>query len=312
MGEKNLYGYEQYVRESKECLVQPLVFQQKESVETTAGYVYKFFQDNPESDYAAFFESLRDFSRTPGDVKSKTAYILMEEIFEYSGLIPPVRARLCQKIIDISFGGVGTGVAAKILGISERVVINVKKWYANENLKSLYDDFADKYLHGDPKSVDELIKALIRYRKDFNAAYVAKVAASYPDESTATKDRKKLVKKKQKRIRALKKGVFNWDDEIDFEEVFKTSEYIEEEPKRKIDFYSDEDDDFNEYDRRLESQVITPPAWYVEEVWGNFKLPGIHLPPEMWARYLSIYEKKRIGKARSFPRTSHSTPPNNT
>lgn len=69
-----------------------------------------------------------------------------------------------------------------------------------------------------PKSLDELLGALILYRKDFNAKYVAKVAASFPEVGAVKNGRKKLVRKKQKRIHDLKKGVFNWDDEIDFQE----------------------------------------------------------------------------------------------
>lgn len=54
----------------------------------------------------------------------------------------------------------------------------------------------------------------------------------------------------------------------------------------------------SEYDKLLESQVVTPPAWYIEEVWGRLRLPGIHLPPDMMSRYLTIYEKKRRNVSR--------------
>lgn len=299
-----------FINKSKECIINPVDFKWKEYVVTSAKEIHKFFQDNPEADYAAFCESLQGLSRTPGSDRSKSTYFLMEEILEYSGLIPSARAKLCKKIIDVSFGGVGTRTISKILDVPERVVINVRKWWTKENLKALYDDFESKYLNGKPKSVDELIEALIRCRKDFNAAYVAKDTARFPDESTVKKGRKKLIIRKSKRIQDLKRGVFNWDDEIDFQEIFRTSEYVEEEQRAsKVDAYADEEDVYSEYDRRLEAQVITPPAWYVEEVWGKYKLPGVHLPPEMWARYLGIYEKKRRAAARSSPRTSHYTPP---
>ena len=54
----------------------------------------------------------------------------------------------------------------------------------------------------------------------------------------------------------------------------------------------------SEYDKLLESQVVAPPAWYIEEVWGRLRLPGIHLPPEMMSRYLELYEKKRRNVSR--------------
>lgn len=314
MNDAQTVYFRKFMENSKECIINPIFFRWKDSVETTAKEIYKFFQDNPKADYAAFYESLRGFSKTPGSDRSKPTYLLMEEILEYSGLIPPVRAKLCQKIIDVSFGGVGPRTISKILGVQERIVIHVRNTYLKNNTKALYDDFADKYLNGGPKSVDELIEALIRCRKDFNVEYVAKDAARFPDESTVKKGRKKLIKAKRNRIQYLKRGVFNWGDEIDFKEVFRTSEYVEEEQEPinveegqepiNVEAYADEDDVYSEYDRRLEAQVITPPAWYIEEVWGKFKLPGIHLPQEMFSRYLSLYEKKRNGEKRTLPRIS--------
>ena len=218
MSETQTDEYRRFVSECKKCLISPQFFKRKEAVETTAKEVYQFFKDNPKADYVAFFGSLRELSSTPGTDRTKQSFCIMEEILEYSGLIPPVRAKLCQKIVEQSFGGVGTGVVAKILNIPERVVINVKRWRSKDNLKSLYDEFAEKFLNDSPKSLDELLDALILYRKDFNAKYVAKVAASFPEVGAVKNGRKKLVRKKQKRIHDLKKGVFNWDDEIDFQE----------------------------------------------------------------------------------------------
>ncbi len=291
MSETQTDDYRGFVLECKKCLISPQFFKRKESVETTAKEVYQFFKDNPKADYAAFFGSLRELSSTPGTDRTKQSFCIMEEILEYSGLIPSVRAKLCQKIVAQSFGDVGSGVVAKILNIPERVVINVKRWHVKDTLKPLYDEFAEKFLNNPPKSLDELLDALILYRKDFNAKYVAKVAASFPKVGAVKNGRKKLVKKKQKRIHDLKKGVFNWDDEIDFQEVFNSNTPVKEDDEKNVDAYEDEEDVYSRYDRELEAQVITPPAWYIEKVWGEYQLPGIHLPPEMWERYLSIYEK---------------------
>ena len=71
-----------------------------------------------------------------------------------------------------------------------------------------------------------------------------------------------------------------------------------------IESEKDDESDDSEYDKLLESQVATPPAWYIEEVWGRLRLPGIHLPPEMMSRYLSLYEQKRNGTRRTSPRLS--------
>ena len=107
---------------------------------------------------------------------------------------------------------------------------HILRWFYEEVLQRFYlyvnwryatslsYEFAEKFLNDSPKSLDELLDALILYRKDFNAKYVAKVAASFPEVGAVKNGRKKLVRKKQKRIHDLKKGVFNWDDEIDFQE----------------------------------------------------------------------------------------------
>lgn len=93
-----------------------------------------------------------------------------------------------------------------------------------------------------------------------------------------------------------------------FDYLAEMEDKAAEKELQALDDESEKNDD-SEYDKLLESQVVTPPAWYIEEVWGRLRLPGIHLPPEMMARYLSLYEKKRNGTRRTYPRTSHFTPP---
>lgn len=299
--------YSKFFLECKKCLVSPLFFKKKESVVAAAKETYQFFKDNPKTDYVAFFDFIRELSAIHGTDKTKQCFCAMEEILEYSGLIPSVRAKLCQKIVAQSFGGVGDRVVSKILNIPERVVINVRRWYAKDNLKPLYDEFAEKFLSNPPKSLDELLDALIRYRKDFNAEYVAKVAERLSEAGTVRDGRKKLSKRTRERIRYLENSAFNWDNEIDFQEVFESKAPVEED-EMDVDAYEDEEEVYSKYDRELEAQVVTPPAWYIEEVWGKYKLPGIHLPQEMMARYLSLYEKKRNGKARPLYRASYFNP----
>lgn len=294
MSEDTNNEYKKFFLECKKCLISPLFFKKKESVVTAAKEVYQFFKDNPKADYVAFFDFIRELSSIPGTDRTKQNFCVMEEILEYSGLIPSVRAKLCQKIVAQSFGGVGDRVVSKILNIPERVVINVKRWHTKDNLKPLYDEFAEKFLNDSPKSLDELLDALIRYRKDFNAKYVAKVAERLSEVGAVKGGRKKLSKKTRDRIRYFKKGVFNWDDEIDFQAVFESNAPVEEDDEKNVDAYKDEEEVYSRYDRELEAQVVTPPAWYIEKVWGEYKLPGIHLPADMWDRYLSIYEKKLI------------------
>ena len=125
----------------------------------------------------------------------------------------------------------------------------MKRWHAKDNLNPLYDEFAEKFLNDSPKSLDELLDALILYRKDFNAKYVAKVAASFPEVGAVKNGRKKLVRKKQKRIHDLKKGVFNWDDEIDFQAVFESNTPVEEDDEKNVDAYEDEEEVYSRYDR---------------------------------------------------------------
>lgn len=183
---------------------------------------------------------------------------------------------------------------------------HILRWFYEEVLQRFYlyvnwryatslsYEFAEKFLNDSPKSLDELLDALILYRKDFNAKYVAKVAERLSEVGAVKGGRKKLSKKTKDRIRYFKKGVFNWDDEIDFQAVFESNTPVEEDDERNVDAYNDEEEFYSRYDRELEAQVITPPAWYIEKVWGEYKLPGIHLPADMWDRYLSIYEKKLI------------------
>ena len=302
MREDSNNEYRKFFLECKKCLTSPLFFKKKESVVTAAKEVYQFFKDNPKADYVAFFEFIRELSSTPGTDRTKQNFCVMEEILEYSGLIPDVRVKLCQKIVAQSFGGVGDRIVSKILNIPERVVINVRRWHAKDNLKPLYDEFAEKFLSNSPKSLDELLDALIRYRKDFNATYVAKVAERL-SEIGAVRNGRKLSKKTRERIRYLENSAFNWDNEIDFQSVFESKAPVEED-EMNGDAYEDEEESYSRYDRELEAQVVTPPAWYIEEVWGKFKLPGIHLPQEMFSRYLSLYEKKRNGEKRTLPRIS--------
>lgn len=150
MSETQTDEYRKFFLECKKCLISPLFFKRKESVVAAAKEVYQFFKDNPKADYAAFFGSIRELSSTPGTDRTKQNFCVMQEILEYSGLIPPVRAKLCQKIVAQSFGGVGDRVVSKILNIPERVVINVKRWHTKDNLKPLYDEFAEKFLNNPP------------------------------------------------------------------------------------------------------------------------------------------------------------------
>lgn len=134
------------------------------------------------------------------------------------------------KRIELTAPGIESGLAFE----SEQMIVtdvdagapcvgrksHILRWFYEEVLQRFYlyvnwryatslsYEFAEKFLNDSPKSLDELLDALILYRKDFNAKYVAKVAASFPKVGAVKNGRKKLVKKKQKRIHDLKKRRF--------------------------------------------------------------------------------------------------------
>lgn len=209
--------------------------------------------------------------------------------------------------------GAGYRTIAKQLGVKDRLIRRIMEQSSCFLRPTLYFDFEEKYLKNGRPSIKELVDALIRHRKDFNRFCMDGILQEYELKKGSGLDPDKLYKiHKQKldRQNDLIDSWIDWDGEIDvykeigtdkeLEEIKKISktdpQEIIEKAKETKDVDDEESDDPGEnvYGAMLESQVITPPAWYIEKVWGEYKLPGIHLPADMWDRYLSIYEKKLI------------------
>lgn len=294
----------------KPCLVNPLYFEKKESIEFCAKKVCKYFDDNPCADYKDFHEWTLDYSKVYSETPNRMQLTVIEQILEFAGLVPRVYARLLSDIKNVKLKGVGEKTVAKTLNLP--LVLVRKILYGNSSVflgADLYFEFEEKYLKSESPSFRELINALIRHRKDFNRFVMDEILKEYEDKKGANPTVDKLYdvyKQKMDRRIDLKDSWIDWDGEIvvykelsgakEVKEIraFQTSIHrLKTNKEISTEDYDDEYDE-NAYDKKLEAQVITPPAWYIEKVWGEHKLPGIHLPLEMWNRYLSIYEKKLI------------------
>lgn len=292
----------------KPCLINPLYFEKKESIEFCAKKVCKYFDDNPCADYKDFHEWTLGYSKVYSETPNRMQLTVIEQILEFAGLVPRVYARLLSDIKNVKLKGVGEKTVAKTLNLP--LVLVRKFLYGNSPVflgADLYFEFEEKYLKSESPSFRELINALIRHRKDFNRFVMDEILKEYEDKKGANPTTDKLYdvyKQKMDRRIDLKDSWIDWDGEIDvYKELsgakevkeiraFQTSVHrLKTNKEISTEDYDDEYDE-NAYDKKLEAQVITPPAWYIEKVWGEHKLPGIHLPLEMWNRYLSIYEKK--------------------
>ncbi len=292
----------------KPCLINPLYFEKKESVEFCAKKVFNYFDDNPCADYKDFHEWTLGYSKVYSETPNRMQLTVIEQILEFAGLVPRVYARLLSDIKNVKLKGFGEKTVAKTLNLPLVLVRKILSGNSPVFLGAdLYFEFEEKYLKSESPSFRELINALIRHRKDFNRFVMDEILKEYEDKKGANPTVVKLYdvyKQKTDRRIDLKDSWIDWDGEIDvYEELsgakevkeiraFQTSVHrLKTNKEISTEDYDDEYDE-NAYDKKLEAQVITPPAWYIEKVWGEHKLPGIHLPLEMWNRYLSIYEKK--------------------
>ena len=292
----------------KPCLINPLYFEKKESVEFCAKKVFNYFDDNPCADYKDFHEWTLGYSKVYSETPNRMQLTVIEQILEFAGLVPRVYARLLSDIKNVKLKGFGEKTVAKTLNLPLVLVRKILSGNSPVFLDAdLYFEFEEKYLKSESPSFRELINALIRHRKDFNRFVMDEILKEYEDKKGANPTVVKLYdvyKQKTDRRIDLKDSWIDWDGEIDvYEELsgakevkeiraFQTSVHrLKTNKEISTEDYDDEYDE-NAYDKKLEAQVITPPAWYIEKVWGEHKLPGIHLPLEMWNRYLSIYEKK--------------------
>ena len=292
----------------KPCLINPLYFEKKESVEFCAKKVFNYFDDNPCADYKDFHEWTLGYSKVYSETPNRMQLTVIEQILEFAGLVPRVYARLLSDIKNVKLKGFGEKTVAKTLNLPLVLVRKILSGNSPVFLGAdLYFEFEEKYLKSESPSFRELINALIRHRKDFNRFVMDEILKEYEDKKGANPTVVKLYdvyKQKTDRRIDLKDSWIDWDGEIDvYEELsgakevkeiraFQTSVHrLKTNKDISTEDYDDEYDE-NAYDKKLEAQVITPPAWYIEKVWGEHKLPGIHLPLEMWNRYLSIYEKK--------------------
>ena len=248
--------------------------------------------------------SSKVYSETP----NRMQLTVLEQILEFAGFIPRVCSRLLSDIKNARSGGAGEKTIAKTLhiplGLVRKILFEDSPVFLGADL---YFEFKDKYLKSETPSFRELINALVRHRKDYNRFVMDQILKEYEDKKGANPSVVKLYDiYKQKTDRRLKRkdSWIDWDGDIDvYEELsgskevkeiraFQTSVHQMKANKEIVHIECDEEYEENAYDKKLEEQVITPPAWYIEKVWGEHKMPGIHLPLEMWNRYLSLYERK--------------------
>lgn len=292
----------------KPCLINPLYFEKKESVNLCAKIVYKYFEDNPCADYKDFHEWTLGYSKVYSEAPNRMQLTVIEQILEFAGFVPRVCARLLSDIKKARSGGAGEKTIAKTmnlpLGLVRKIIYEDSPVFLRDDLLFA---FKEKYLKTETPSFSELINALVRCRKDYNRYVMDQILKEYEEKKGVNPSVVKLYdiyKQKIDRRLRLKDSWIDWDGEIDiYEELngakevkeiraFRTSVHQMKANKEIVHIECDEEYDENAYDKKLEEQVITPPAWYIEKVWGEHRLPGIHLPLEMWNRYLSIYEKK--------------------
>lgn len=301
------------------CLINPLYFEKKESVNLCAKKVFKYFEDNPCADFKDFHEWTLNYSKVYSETPNRMQLTVLEQILEFAGFVPHVCARLLSDIKTARESGAGEKTIAKSLniplGLVRKILFEDSPVFLSADL---FFEFQEKYLKSKTPSFRELINALIRHRKDYNRFVMDQILQEYEDKKGSNPSVVKLYdiyKQKTDRRLKLKNSWIDWDGDIDvYEELsgakevkeiraFKTSVHQMKANKEIAYIECDEEYDENAYDKKLEAQVITPPAWYIEKVWGENKLPGIHLPLEMWNRYLSIYEKKL---SRGIPATPRS------
>ena len=303
----------------KPCLINPLYFEKKESVDQCAKMVFKYFEDNPCADFKDFYEWTLEYSKVYSDMPNRMQLTVLEQILEFAGFVPSVCSQLLSDIKKAREKGAGEKTIAKSLNIPLGLVRKILFEDSPVFLAAdLYFDFQKKYLKTKTPSFRELINALIRHRKDYNRFVMDQILKEYEDKKGANPSVVKLYdiyKQKTDRRLKLKDSWIDWDGEIDvYEELdgakevkeiraFQTSVHRMKSNKEIAYIECDEEYDENAYDKKLEAQVITPPAWYIEKVWGEHKMPGIHLPLEMWNRYLSLYEKKLSRCVPALPRT---------
>ena len=82
----------------KPCLINPLYFEKKESVNLCAKKVFKFFDDNPCADYKEFHEWTLGYSKVYSETPNRMQLTVVEQILEFSGFVPRVCARLLSDI----------------------------------------------------------------------------------------------------------------------------------------------------------------------------------------------------------------------
>lgn len=308
-------------------LITSRYFRTKETVEKSAYAVLRFFQDNPKADFLQFYSWAYQFGLDESISPNLYQLTKIADVLENARLIPPVRQKILQKINRIKEEKAKKGIVvgsqnlAKILKTNDSIIRSLLDKRVKVNSKNLYSEFAKNYLDdGAPKTLEGLLPALYRSKEDFFISQIERSYANYLELGATCSSKARW--KGQCAARAT--GKYYRKRAKDFDPTFQRVEKCwkvtfnhQEGPKNRENekedfrnaFISDTEDSAKEieYNNFLESQVVTPPAWYVEEVWGNYRLPGVHLPHDMFARYLEIYEKKRTSGTsnRCFHKTNH-------
>ncbi len=288
-------AYENY---QNVCLIEPRTFRMKESVEKSAKAVCQYFQENPNSDYVAFNSWTKTFSDNPKRLPTRLQLVGMQRILEFAELIPPVAKTFYQELLERRKSRRRVYDHMIDVGLPEKVVFYFMLWIKEKNpIKDLFDNFKESFFKDSPITLESLIDALIRHRKEFNATILTQIAEEYAEEKllSTCKEREAANARRKRKVRANshRGGPLDWDGEIDFVKLFDLNN-PKAPNKRRRNFYSDIPIEYDSCDELLESQVVAPPEWYVTELWRENRFPGIRLPPDMFARYLKIYKKKRI------------------